>query len=149
MNPMMKQKFLNQYQQTSIETGMENATPHKLVVLLYDGVVDALALVKGAIERKDFRMKADKINKAITLVGALRVGLDMENGGDVAKNYADIYSYINQQLLQVSLKNDLEVLNQLAGLVRELRESWDLMPNNMKMASKEQLDNLKKVKVNS
>ncbi len=53
MNPMMKQKFLDQYQQTSVQTGLEDATPHKLVAMLYDGILDNLALAKGAMERKD------------------------------------------------------------------------------------------------
>lgn len=144
---MMKQKFLNQYQQTSIETGIENASPHKLVSMIYDGVVDTLALVKGAIERKDYETKANKVNHAITLIGGLRVGLDLENGGDVAKNYSDIYTYANQQLLQVSLKNDLDILAEVASLMRELRTSWNLMPDNMKSVTKDQLDNLKKVRV--
>lgn len=149
MNPMMKQKFLNQYQQTSLETGIDNASPHKLVSMLYDGTLEALAHVKGAIERKDFEVKADKLNRAILLVGALRSGLDLENGGEVAANYSDLYFYINQQLLQVSLKNDLTLLEEVTSLIRELRDSWNLMPDNMKAATKEQLENLKKMKASN
>lgn len=147
MNPMMKQKFLNQYQQTSLETGMENASPHKLVVMLYDGVLDNLALVKGAIERKDYQAKAEKLNKAITIVGALRVGLDMEHGGEVAENYSDIYTYINQQLLRASVKNDLDILSDVMAMVRQLKETWNLIPDNMKAATKDQLEMLKSGKV--
>lgn len=145
MNMMMKQKFLNQYQQTSIETGLENASPHKLVSMLYDGALESLALVKGAIERKDFQRKAHQINRAILIIGALRTGLDMENGGEAAENYDSIYSYINQQLLKCSFKNSLTILEEVMSLLRELRESWNMMPDNMKNASTNQIEGLKKM----
>lgn len=143
---MMKQKFLNQYQQTSVETGLENASPHKLVSMLYDGALETMANASGAIERKDFEAKAHNLNRAILIIGTLRSGLDMENGGEVSNNYAELYSYINQRLLHVSLKNDLEALSDVMDLIRNLRESWNLMPDNMKSATKDQLENLKKMK---
>ncbi|MBN2607029.1 MAG: flagellar export chaperone FliS [Thiotrichales bacterium] len=146
MNPLMKQKFLNQYQQTSLETGLENASPHKLVSMLYDGALETMANAKGAIERKDYETKAHNLNRAILIIGTLRSGLDMENGGEVANNYAELYGYINQKLLHVSFKNDLEALADVMDLIRDLRDSWNLMPDNMKSATKDQLENLKKMK---
>lgn len=143
---MMKQKFLNQYQQTSVETGIENATPHKLVTMLYDGVLENLALAKGAIQRKNYEQKAEKMNKAVLIIGSLRSNLDMENGGEVSENYEALYSYINRRLLEASLKNDEVILAEVTDLVRELKEAWEMMPDNFKNASKDQLDQLKKMK---
>ena len=135
MNQMMKQKFLNQYQQTSVETGMENATPYKLVSMLYDGIMDNLALGKGAMQRKDYQLKAEKLNKAVLIVGSLRSGLDMKNGGEASENYEALYNYIHRKLLE-----------EVSGLVRELREAWELMPDNFKHASRAQIETIKKIK---
>jgi len=140
---MMKQKFLNKYKQTSIETGMENSTPHKLVAMLYDGILDNLAHVKGAIQRKDFELKANKLNKALLIIGSLRSNLDMENAKEVSDNYDTLYRYINRKLLEASAKNDVEILDEVATLVKELRSGWLLIPENLKKASKSQIDNLK------
>ncbi|MGC9386244.1 MAG: flagellar export chaperone FliS [Hydrogenovibrio sp.] len=146
MNAMMKQKFLNQYQQTSLQTGLENATPHKLVAMLYDGVLDNLALIKGAIERKDYELKSAKLNKVVMIIGSLRANLDMEHGGEVAANYEALYSYINSRLFKASAQNDLEILNEVAGLVRELRDTWNMIPDNFKSASRSQIDMVKNAK---
>lgn len=144
MNPMMKQKFLDQYQQTSLQTGLEDATPHKLVAMLYDGILDNLALAKGAMERKDFELKANKLNKAIMIIGSLRSNLDMDNGGEVAANYEALYSYMNRRLLEASSQNQVETLDEVAGLARELKDAWNQMPGNFKMASQSQIEMVKK-----
>lgn len=144
MNPMMKQKFLNQYQATSLQTGMENATPYKLVSMLYDGIMDNLALGKGAMQRKNHELKAEKLNKAILIIGSLRAELDIKNGGEVAENYEALYNYINRKLLEASSKNDVLILEEVIKLVRELRDAWALMPDNFKNASRSQINNIKK-----
>jgi len=144
MNQMMKKKFLNQYQQTSVETGLENATPYKLVSMLYDGVMDNLALAKGAMSRQDYQLKAEKLNKAVLIIGSLRSGIDKVNGGEVAENYEALYNYINRKLLEASAKNDEAILDEVTTLVRELRDAWALMPENFKNATRAQIDSIKK-----
>jgi flagellar protein FliS len=143
MNVMMKQKFLEQYQQTSLETSMENATPHKLVGMLYDGVIENLVQVKGAIDRKEFELKAEKLNKAVLIIGSLRSNLDMEKGGEVSNNFDTLYSYINRKLLEASAKSDLQIIDEVVVLVKELRESWSLMPDNFKKATAAQIKSIK------
>lgn len=144
MNVMMQQKFLNQYQKTSLETGMENATPHKLIAMLYDGVIENIALAKGAMQRKDIPLKAEKLNKAVLIIGSLRSNLDMDNGKEVSENFDGLYSYINRKLLEASSKNDIDALDEVTELVKEIRHTWSLMPDNFKKASRAQIDSIKK-----
>lgn len=145
MNMMMKQKFLNQYQQTSVETGVENATPHKLVGLLYEGVLNNLAYAKGAMERKDYEQKAEKMNKAVLIIGSLRSSLDMESGGEISANYEGLYSYMNRRLLEASAKNDIAMVDEVIALVRQLNDAWAQMPENFKKATRDQLENIKQI----
>lgn len=142
---MMKQKFLNQYQQTSVETGVENATPHKLVGLLYEGVLNNLAYAKGAMERKDYEQKAEKMNKAVLIIGSLRSSLDMESGGEISANYEGLYSYMNRRLLEASAKNDIAMVDEVIALVRQLNDAWAQMPENFKKATRDQLENIKQI----
>lgn len=146
MNVMMKQKFLEQYQQTFLETSMENATPHKLVGMLYDGIIENLVQVKGAIDRREFELKAEKLNKAVLIIGSLRSNLDMEQGGEVSSNFDGLYSYINRKLLEASAKNDLQIIDEVIILIKELRESWSLMPDNFKKATIAQIKTIKKLR---
>ncbi len=144
MNAIMRQKVLNQYQQTSVETNMENATPYKLISMLYDGAVDNLFLVKGAIQRKDFELKSQKMNKVILIIDTLSANLDMKEGGEVADNLESLYEYINRKLLEASAANDLHILDEVIDLIKELRDGWSLIPNDFKKASKNQLNSIKK-----
>lgn len=144
MNAIMRQKVLNQYQQTSVETNMENATPYKLISMLYDGAVDNLFLVKGAIQRKDFELKSQKMNKVILIIDTLSANLDMKEGGEVADNLESLYEYINRKLLEASAANDLHILDEVIDLIKELRDGWTLIPNDFKKASKNQLNSIKK-----
>lgn len=146
MNQMMNQKFLNQYQQTSVETGMENATPHKLVTLLYEGVLDNLALCKGAIQRKDYQQKTEKLNKALMIITSLRSNLDLEMGGEVAENFQNLYVYMERRLVEASAKNEIEMIEEVSDLIRTLKDAWLAMPDNFKNASKKQIETIQGLK---
>ena len=55
---------LSAYTQTNIESIVHEATPHKLIEMLFKGAKDALSQAVGAIERQDFEAKSKKISKA-------------------------------------------------------------------------------------
>ncbi len=73
------------------------------------------------------------------IIGSLRSNLDMDNGGEVAANYEALYSYMNRRLLEASSQNQVETLDEVAGLARELKDAWNQMPGNFKMASQSQI----------
>lgn len=143
MNPYMKKKFMEQYQQIDVSTGVENASPHKLVSMLYEGVLENIAVAKGAIQRNDLELKAEKIDKAYAIVSGLEAGLDLEAGGEVAENYMELYDYIKRSLVKASGQKNIELLDEIADLVRSLNESWNMIPENMKAATRQQIELLK------
>ena len=57
---------------------MHDASPHKLITLLFDACQENLAVAKGAIERKEIKRKAEAIKKAIDIVVRLQASLDFE-----------------------------------------------------------------------
>src|SRR5690606_27077331 len=65
------------------------------------------------------------ISKTIEIVGGLRGFLDMEKGGEIAEQLENLYEYMERRLLQANLKNDVEILDEVAGLIREVKEGWD------------------------
>jgi flagellar protein FliS len=52
-------------------------------------------------------------------------GLDMENGGELSVNLRSLYEYINFRLLEANSKNSVEILDEVAGLLRNIKEAWD------------------------
>jgi flagellar protein FliS len=144
MNAMVRNRFLQQYAQTNMQTGVEGATPHRLVQMLYEGALDVIAQAKGAMIRKDYEVKGKKVNHAITIITGLRGGLDLEHGGEVAENLNALYDFMVRRLFQASAKNDTDILDEVAELLREVKAGWDEMPENYRRMSKEALEQQKK-----
>lgn len=140
MNAMVRQRFLQQYAQTSVQTGIESATPHRLVQMLYEGTLDRLAQAKGAIQRKDFASKANLTNRVVEILTYLQNSLDMIRGGDVARNLFELYDYMTRQVLAASRHNDPTRLDEVATLLREIKVAWDEMPEEYRRMSKVDLE---------
>ena len=78
-----------------------------------------------ALESKDVPTKGNSISKAIEIiVNGLKVSLDMEAGGELSERLAALYDYMAERLLHANLHNSRPALDEVAGLLRELREAW-------------------------
>jgi flagellar protein FliS len=142
MNMAMKNKFVQQYASNFVETAVSEASPHKLVEMLYDGAVKNLTLMKVFIEQKNYEKKAEHANKALSIINALRGGVELEKGGDVAQNLYALYDYCYRRTFEASAKNNIEVVEEVLEHIKGLRDAWQQMPDNYKRASREQLAQL-------
>lgn len=122
---MNKQRALNQYASVNKHTLVEGVNPHKLITLLYDGAIDNLVKAKGCIMRKDFATKGEVMGRAINIIGGLQGFLDMEKGGDVAKNLDALYDYMQRRLFDATRDNDLEIIDEVVRLIKDVREGWE------------------------
>lgn len=102
----------------------EDATPHTLITLLFDGALERILAAKGAMGGKDIAAKGALISRAITIVDGLRASLDLEKGGEVAQNLKDLYDYMETRLFEANLNNSPEILDEVAGLIRTVKEGW-------------------------
>src|SRR5699024_6326003 len=102
--------------------------PHQLVRMLMEGGLERLARAKGAMERGEVVEKGELIGKAIGIIGGLQGSLNAEVGGEIAANLDSLYDYMQQRLLHANLKNDVAAIDEVANLLRELKQAWDAMP---------------------
>lgn len=102
----------------------EDASPHKLITMLFDGALERINAAQGAMTRNDIAAKGALISRAITIVDGLRASLDLEKGGEIARNLRDLYDYMETRLFEANLKNVPEMLDEVADLLRTLREGW-------------------------
>ncbi len=117
------------YQQVDLETAVQSADPHRLILMLFDGALLAIAQAEVAIEQRNIPKRAAAINKAIAIViEGLRASLDMEVGGELADRLAALYEYIAERLMQANASNQTAPLKECASLLRTLREAWAEMP---------------------
>ncbi len=115
---------LDQYRNLGLQTQVSEASPHQLVQLMLDGALARIAGAKGALVAGEGARRSELIGKAIGLVEGLRVSLDMEQGGELAENLGALYEYMGRRLLEANLQEDPALLDEVAGLLTEIRDSW-------------------------
>ncbi|MCV6606146.1 MAG: flagellar export chaperone FliS [Porticoccaceae bacterium] len=124
----MTASALKTYNSVGVQSDMGDANPHQLIGKLLNGALDRIASAKGAIGRDENSLKGELLGKAIAIVDGLRASLDHQNGGEIATNLASLYDYMEQRLLEANLNNDIERLDEVAGLLKEIKAGWDEMP---------------------
>jgi flagellar protein FliS len=116
---------VNAYANVGLETGIASASPHKLIVMLYDGALVALLSAKTNIAANNIAAKGTAISKAITIIdNGLRASLDKDAGGEIAANLDALYDYMSRRLLHANLKNDVPAIDEVHRLLSDLREAW-------------------------
>jgi flagellar protein FliS len=130
------QRALSSYSALEVETGIESASPQRLIIMLYDGALKSVFAAKAAMARGDVATKGEALSKSISIVDeGLRAALNLEGGGDIAQNLMALYEYISMRLLQANLKNDVKSLDEAARLLSELKNAWEMLEQRDKPAA--------------
>jgi flagellar protein FliS len=118
------QVALRQYGEVKVKAAVASASSHDLIKMLYDGLLERMAQMKGAIEQKNIELKNKKVNQAIAIISGLRESLDHDSGIELSGRLDDIYDYVQRRLWQAHVKNDAEILNECSALVSEISGAW-------------------------
>jgi flagellar protein FliS len=123
---------MKQYQQVSVHSAIMDASPHRLVQMLMEGALEKIALAKGGMANKEIASKGENVSKAIGIIGGLKSSLNMEAGGALAENLSNLYDYMANRLVVANLHNDESILDEVAGLMVEIKTGWDGIPDEFK-----------------
>lgn len=114
------------YAQVHTETGVDGADPHRLVGLLFDGALGAIAAAFAAIERGDVEAKGRAIGRAVGIVDeGLRSALDLQRGGGVAQTLYSLYTCVLVRLTDANRNNDGALLRECSRLLAPVRDAWN------------------------
>lgn len=117
--------FANTYRQVGNQTAVAAATPHRLIEMLFDGCMDALAQAKGALRSGQVEVKGRALGRAVRIVDeGLRAALDMRGGGALAADLHALYGYLTMRLTAANLRNDEAAIEECQRLLNPLREAW-------------------------
>jgi flagellar protein FliS len=122
---MSRQSGLAQYQQVQVDAKAEDASPHRLIQMLMEGGLQRMAEAKGAIQREDMLEKGHAIGKAGAIMMGLRSSLNMEAGGELARNMDAMYEFIIHRLTEANLANDCSAIDDCCQVLRTIKEGWD------------------------
>jgi len=113
------------YQSADVDTRVLAASPHQLIVMLFDGALVALAQAKENMLRKNIPGKGVAISKAISIIDdGLKVSLDEKAGGKIAQDLKVLYEYMTLRLMSANLKSDPAILDEVTGLLQEISSAW-------------------------
>lgn len=124
MNAYARNFKLSAYQSVSAHGNVAAADPHRLVLMLMDGVMERLAKARGCMEHGETANKAKLLHSCVTLLTDLRGSLNIHQGGALARNLSELYEYMMRQLLRANLENNLEYVKEVASLLGEVRSAW-------------------------
>jgi flagellar protein FliS len=128
-------RALESYGSVQIDSAVSTADSVQLIQMLFDAFLDSLSTAKGHIENHAIEDKSKAIARAGRIVVGLQVAIDFERGGELAHNLNDLYNYVTRRLFHVNAHNDLVVLNEIHGLMKDIAEAWRTLPSLLSTAS--------------
>lgn len=132
MNYSTGHAALKQYRSVNTQSGIESADSHRLVLMLMDGALEKISTAKGFMLRNSVAEKGAHISWAIAIIDGLRAALDHEKGGEIARNLEDLYDYMGRRLLQANVENSSDMLDEISGLMAEIKDAWGAIPEEAK-----------------
>ncbi|MDP2752482.1 MAG: flagellar export chaperone FliS [Rhodocyclaceae bacterium] len=126
----MNQHSAAVYAAVNLETAVLSADPRRLLLMLFDGALVALATASYHMTHStgptSVAKKGESISKAIDIIGnGLKVSLDLEFDNELPKQLAALYDYMCNRLLHANLKNDKAALEEVRHLLDDLKGAWE------------------------
>lgn len=117
---------INAYARIGIETGVTGASSHQLILMLFDGAIQAINDAKRHMLHADIAAKGESISKAIAIINdGLKASLDVKVGGHLAQNLYALYEYMGNRLLFANVRNEPAAIDEVRHLLAELKEAWE------------------------
>lgn len=109
------------YQKIQLET----ASQGRLILALYDGAIRFLKQAIDGINQKKLDVANNNLVRTQNILTELMVSLNMDVG-EIAHNLYSIYDYMNYRLVQANIKKDISIINEILGLLTDLRDTWEI-----------------------
>jgi flagellar protein FliS len=113
------------YQDVAVQTAVGTADPHRMVLMLYDGAIEAMRLAEAHMGTRRVVARCEALGKAVRIVEeGLKASVDRKVGGVLAERLVALYDYTTMRLLQANLRNDQKALAEARTLLIDLRSAW-------------------------
>ena len=113
------------YQQIDTQSRIEDASPHRLIQLMMERALANIGLARSQMKEGKVAEKGNSISDAISIINGLQASMYHKADKRMSENFDALYAYMMRRLLEANLQNDDGILDEVAGLLRELKEAWD------------------------
>jgi flagellar protein FliS len=124
-------RAIKAYADIGVETGVAAANPHKLILMLFEGALLAVASAKMHMQRKEIALRGKSISRAIMIIeSGLKASLDHKAGGPLAERLHALYDYMLGRLLYANINDVPGPLDEVTHLLTELNSAWAAIGNS-------------------
>ncbi|MFD2116991.1 flagellar export chaperone FliS [Paenibacillus yanchengensis] len=109
------------YQRNKYET----ASPHKLILMLYEGAIRYSQQAIVAINKNDIKESNRLLQKVQDIIYELVATLNHDSGGSLAANLQNIYMYIIDILVKANINKDIVHIEESITLLTEIKQAWE------------------------
>jgi flagellar secretion chaperone FliS len=112
------------YQELNVTT----SSPMELILMLYDECLRSLDKAEKAFtampEPERIEVVGNSLLHAQDIITELAVSLDMEKGGEIARNLQRLYDFMVNHLSRANVNKEIKPIQEVRKIMRELREAW-------------------------
>ena len=119
------------YRKLDAQGTIENASPHRLIQLMMERTLTKIGIARAHIERDEMRQKGRAIGDAIDLINGLQASLNHDADARLSESFDALYDYMMRRLLEANLRDDISILDEVSGLMKELKEAWDAIADQV------------------
>lgn len=122
---------VRQYRRIDTESTIRNASPHRLIQMMMERALTKIGLARSHMEHAEVAAKGSNISDAIAIISGLQASLNHKADAKMSANFDALYAYMMRRLLEANLHDDLVRLDEVSGLLRELKEAWDAIADEV------------------
>lgn len=122
---------VKQYQSIATQSRVADASPHRLIQLMMERALAKIDLAKTQVAEGKVAEKGNNISDAISIINGLQASLNHSADQRLSENFDALYAYMMRRLLEANLHNDRSMLSEVANLLRELKEAWDAIADQV------------------
>lgn len=122
---MHAKAYAQNYRQIDLAAEVEQASPHRLVTMLFEGFLTHVAKAKLATQAGQYDVKARNVQFAMNILVGLKGGLDSEASPELAERLFELYDYCERRLLDASARRDIAGFDEVDQLIRQIKGAWE------------------------
>ncbi len=116
----MAQSIYDKY----LEDEILHADPLKLVSILYRSALESVSAARHHLRSGRIVERSRSITRALEIVNELMRSLDHSAGGEISRNLAELYAYIQNRLIEANRQQAEAPLAEVESLLATLHEGW-------------------------
>ena len=103
---------------------IKTATPEMVIVKLYEGALRFIRTARSHQEAGQVAGRATAIGKSLAIVNELQHSLNLQEGGEIARNLDSLYFFVTDRLLEANVRGSIQAMDEASGVLSTLNEAW-------------------------